>query len=302
MSWQSEMICNYSRACKWQMEFADPVVACLFTRVHLRFLTLLRLYPRDVRHRDDEFNGVRCEWVWNDGDQHSPNIVVYLHGGGFMAGSPETHRCVAWRLARECECRVLQIDYRLSPQHPYPAPLHDVMAVLRGLFEQGVKPERLGLAGDSAGANLVLAAAITCREENLPMPGAILCFSPWADLTHSGASLKLNSGSEAMIPRRLLDPIAKWYYRDHDPHLSQISPLFADLTALPPLQLHAVAEELLRDDSVRIAERARAAGVHVECWLWSDLPHGAILFADWLPEGREMLRSGGQFLRQTLEH
>jgi epsilon-lactone hydrolase len=300
MSWQNEVIQAFSRPCKWQMELANPMAACLLTRLHLNFLALLRTLPNTVRHSFCVLNGVRCEWVWNDGDQHSPNIVVYLHGGGFMAGSPATHRGVAWRLARECECRVLQIDYRLSPKHSHPAQINDVRAVLAALFAQGLRSEQWSLAGDSAGGNLALVGAIACRDENLPMPAAVLCFSPWTDLTQSGASIQHNKHTETLIPQNLLDPVAKFYYRDSNPQVANISPLFADLTGLPPLQLHTVAEELLRDDSLRIAARARAAGVSVDCQLWSDIPHGAALLADWLPEGRAMLHCGGVFLRHAM--
>jgi epsilon-lactone hydrolase len=300
MSWQNQVIKNYSRIGKWQMELGNVAAACVLARLHLNMLALLQRRPKRLRTLDDWIGNVHCEWVWMYPTPFRHGVIVLVHGGGFMAGSPLTHRGVAWRLSDASNCRVLQVDYRLAPEHPYPAAFDDVLAVYRALLKQGHDAAHIAFAGDSAGGNLALAAALACRREQLPSPAAVLCFSPWTDLTQSGASIAHNSHSEVLIPTRLLPDVAALYLGDHDPADPAVSPLFGDFTDFPPLQLHTIDEEVLRDDTLRLAERARAAGAQVDCRIWSGMPHASALFADWLPEGREQLREGGEFLRRAL--
>ncbi len=225
--------------------------------------------------------------------------VLYVHGGGFIACSPATHRPLAARIAREWSAMVVVPDYRLAPEHPFPAARNDVLATYRWMLETlGVSAEQIVFAGDSAGGGLAISAALACLEHGLPVPGAIVAFSPWTDLTCSGASLVDNIDRCAMFVPSQLHAAAQLYAgglaRD-DPGLS---PLHAELSSLPPLCLHVSLDELLRDDTLRLAERATAAGVSVRCRTWPSVPHVWQFLAGWLPEARDSLDDARDFVMQ----
>lgn len=222
--------------------------------------------------------------------------LLYLHGGGYMSGNPRTHRAITARLAHRLGVAVFALDYRLAPEHPYPAALLDAMAAWRWLIEEGWRPDRLWLAGDSAGGGLALALMLSCKQQNLPLPAAATLFSPWTDLTCSGTAIAENAERCAWFTSQQLDFAARLYAGHQKLGDPLISPLFGDLSGLPPLLLHASDSELLRDDSLRLEARARAAGTPVRLRLWHGLPHAWPNFAGLMPEGDACLEDAASTL------
>ena len=196
---------------------------------------------------------------------------------------------------------VLLPDYRLAPDHAYPAQLDDALAVYRALLDSGVAPGRLAVAGDSAGGNLALALVLRARELGLALPAALVCYSPWTDLTHAGASIRANAELDQAIPVKMLGPLAAMYCGGRDPRDPLISPLFAGHHRFPPTQLHVAADEVLRDDTLRLVRQLTASGVEVEHRIWADVPHAFPVFAATLAQGRAAIRDSGEFLLRHFE-
>jgi acetyl esterase/lipase len=253
--------------------------------------------PSDCRTDDAVVGGIRGEWMTAPGVELL-GTMLYLHGGAYIGCSPATHREVTSAFARQ-GWRVFVPDYRLAPEHPFPCALDDAMAVYRALLT-GVDPRHLVVAGDSAGGNLALVLCLSLRTAGLPQPAALVALSPVTDFTWSGASIQSNSDRCAMFSHEILPVGAAFYLNGHNPRDPLVSPLFAELQNLPPMLFHAGSDEILRDDSVRMAERARAAGIEVEIATWPVVPHVWQLMARWIPEGRESLRLAGSFLRRRV--
>ena len=225
-------------------------------------------------------------------------VILYLHGGGYCVGSPRTHRDFAWRLSAASAARVLLLDYRRAPEHPFPTAVHDTVAAYRWLLEQGIEPAHLALAGDSAGGGLALAAMVQLRDEGTPLPAAAALLSPWVDLALTGGSLHSRAGEDPILTLAQLEEFARLYLGNTDPRVPLASPLYADLTGLPPLLIQAGSAEILLDDAVRLAERAEAAGVEVTLDIWPELIHVWQGFAGFLPEGQTAVTQIGAFIRR----
>ncbi len=234
--------------------------------------------------------------TWPDAATDAP-VLLYLHGGGYIACSPETHRPLVCSLVRRIAGSAWVPAYRLAPEHPFPAALDDARAAYRHLVEvQGVASSRLIIAGDSAGGGLALALALSLRDDGLPLPAAVVAFSPWTDLAVTGGSLDENSDTCAMFAGETIRRAARFYVGDADAAQPLLSPLYGDFRGLPPLLIHASHDEVLRDDSVRVAQRAAAHGVEVELQLWPHVPHVWQFFAAILPEARESLDATTRFI------
>lgn len=241
--------------------------------------------------------GLPAEWAADEsaaGDQ----AVLYLHGGGYVIGSVRTHRVLMAGLSRASGARVLGLEYRLAPEHPFPAAVEDAVAAYRWLLRQGYAPGRIAVAGDSAGGGLAVAMLAQARSYGLPLPSAAVCFSPWVDLEGIGDSMTANAGSSDMVERDGLLFMANAYLNGANPRAPLAAPLYADLRGLPPTLIQAGGAETLLDDSTRLAEAARAAGVAVELDVWDDMIHVWQLFAPMLPEGRQALAQAGAFIRK----
>jgi len=206
------------------------------------------------------------------------------------------------RLSIAASMRVLGLNYRLAPLHPFPAAVEDAAAAYRWLFANGVEPACIAIAGDSAGAGLALAATLTIRDEDLPLPGAIVCLSPWVDLALTGATMDANARDDPIVSREMLLGWGKLYLGDHDPLTPLASPLYADLRRFPPLLIQVSSAEVLLDDSIRLAERASAAGVDVTLEVWPGMIHVWQSFAAILPEGRQAIEGIAKFIRTHLNH
>jgi monoterpene epsilon-lactone hydrolase len=243
--------------------------------------------------------GVPAEWL-GEVDPHTAPVLLFLHGGGYLAGSASTHRPLAASLGRRLGARVLLPDYRLAPEHPFPGAVEDALSCYRFLLESGVAPERIVVAGDSAGGGLTVSLALAARAAGLPLPSAMACFSPWTDLANTGASIDENEERCSMLRRGAVERAASAYLAGASPHDPLASPLYAELAGLPPLLVHSSADELLRDDGVRLASRARAARVVTEFRLFARVPHAWQHFERVLPEARASLDAAARFLLHHL--
>jgi acetyl esterase/lipase len=309
MSWQSRILNAVLHLGKWQASHRDADSVKSMMRLSLNRLAELEVQPSWVRVRDELIAGVPCEWVSVAETAADAGVILYMHGGGFVAGSPASHRDLAWRLSRASGLRTLLVDYRLAPEYSYPAQLDDCMAVYRALLDGGLPPSQLAVVGDSAGGNLALVTVLRAQRQQLPLPAAVIALSPWGDLTHSGESIVTNAKTDHMIPVHLIDQIAAMYVgsgsegnigAQDDLQQPDLSPVFADYTGFPPLMLHAAQEEVLRDDALRIHDRADAVGVDVTCHIWPKVPHAFPVFAQYLPEGRSAIRRMAEFLQQHM--
>ncbi|KMO14325.1 alpha/beta hydrolase [Methylobacterium indicum] len=245
-----------------------------------------------IAFRDGEVGGVPGEWAERPGLAPDAPRLLYLHGGGFIACSPRTHRPFTGGFAAR-GFRVFCPDYRLAPEHPFPAALDDAAACWSAFAAAGPA----GVAGDSAGGNLALALMLRARRDGLPMPEAAVLFSPSTDMQGEGASMRTNAGRDAMFEPTKLRHLVDLYLAGHDPADPLASPLYGDPTGLPPLLFHVGEREVLRDDSVRFADKARAAGVDATVKLWPVVPHVWQLAQSFLPEARRSLSEAAAFLK-----
>src|SRR5258705_2631613 len=219
-----------------------------------------------------EVNGVPAEWVSARGAA-ADRAVLYLHGGGYVLGSIGTHRELAARISAASGARCLVIDYRMGPEHRFPAAVDDAVSTYRWLLDAGYAPERLAIAGDSAGGGLTMATLIALRDQKLPLPATGVCLSPWVDLAGEGESMTTKEAVDPMVTRGPLLALAKHYLGGADAKTPLASPLWADLRGLPPLLIHVGTSETLLDDSTRLAERARKAGVEADLEAWTEMIH-----------------------------
>ncbi len=226
--------------------------------------------------------------------------ILYLHGGAYLAGSPETHRSILDPLSTEARALVAAPDYRLAPEHPFPAALEDAIASYVALLENGWPAGRIALAGESAGGGLALAALHCIEQRGMPRPGAVVAFSPFADLSLSGRSLHKFAKRESMLPVSRMPEVVDAYLAGADPRDPRASPIFAQFMAPPPALIQAGRTEALRDDAVRTAEALRQAGGDVRLELWPGVPHAFQFFSAILPEARKAIASASAFIRTVI--
>lgn len=239
------------------------------------------------------FNG---EWVTTP-TSAPERVILYLHGGGYVSGSPSTHVAITARLAKEARARIFALDYRLAPEHPFPAQIEDAWAAYWWLLtDQGVKPTQITVAGDSAGGGLTVALLLALRNAGVPLPAGAVCLSPWLDLTLSGATIAINEPTD-FLNFDILHASAQMYTNGYDLRHPLISPLYADLAGLPPLLIQAGSAEMLLDDSRRFALRAREAGGDVQLEVWEHMVH--VWHFTWLlePKARQAVAQVGRFVR-----
>jgi acetyl esterase/lipase len=226
-------------------------------------------------------------------------IVLYLHGGGYLFGSPKTHRQVLIAMAKAFQAPAYGLDYRLAPEHPFPAALEDALAAWHALSAE-TPPSSIAVAGDSAGGGLALALLVALRDAGEPLPAAAVLFSPWTDLAATGNSLIDNDAADPLFFGSWVAPMARHYLGATPGTTPLASPVYADLTGLPTLLIQVGDSEVLLDDSRRVAENARRSGVDVTLENWPGVPHAWQVFAPILPEGRAALSGAGAFIRSKL--
>ena len=250
--------------------------------------------PSSIRITPAQMGGVSGEWV--EGPNSGEVVLLYLHGGGYFGCSAETHRPVTVAFARQ-GFRVFAPDYRLAPENKFPVAVDDAVAVYRALLSAEHSPQNIVVSGESAGGGLALSLMLALRAAGVPLPACAAVFSPWTDLAATGDSIRTNAGRCAMFSGADIAPSARYYLGDTDPRNPLASPLYADLSGLPPLLIHVGADEVLLDDSTRLAESARASGVPVELKIWPVVPHAWQHAPHLIPEARQSLRESGEFLR-----
>jgi acetyl esterase/lipase len=272
----------------------------LAMRAHMDAVSENAPLAPDVSYVPVDAGGVPAEWTETAGA--SPDrAVVYFHGGGYGMGGVHTHRLLVGSISRASGARVLSVDYRLAPEHPYPAAVEDALSAYRFARGTGLAPASIAFAGDSAGGGLTAATLLAARDAGDPLPAAAVCISPWTDLALTGASLETKSEEDPMIRgRRDMRILADAYLGGADATSPTASPLYGDLTGLPPLLVHVGGREMLLDDSTRFAERAKAAGVEVEIEVWPEMFHVWHAFETLLPEAGQAIAKIGDFLRKRL--
>ena len=253
--------------------------------------------PEDAVFEQVGAGGVSAEWISTPGVSKD-RVVMYLHGGGYMIGSMRTHRSPLSYLSRVSDARVLGLNYRLAPEHPFPAAVEDSVAAYRWLLAEGISPNRIAIGGDSCGGGLTIATLVALKYFGDPLPAAGISHSGWTDLAHTGDTFLTKAEVDPLIDREMLEGMAAAYLGDRSRTTPLASPYYADLRGLPPLLVQVGTAEVLLDDSVRFADRAKEAGVDVTLEVWDDMPHVWQAFASFLPEAREALEHCGQFVQK----
>jgi monoterpene epsilon-lactone hydrolase len=268
-----------------------------FEETRAGFETMAQPVPDDIQVESVDANGVPAEWVVPP-DAANDRVILYLHGGGYVIGSLNTHRSLVAAIARSASARALSLDYRLAPEHPFPAAVDDAVTGYRWLLTIGAQPEQIVIAGDSAGGGLTIATLIALRDLGEPLPVAAVCLSPWVDLEGIGESMASKADADPIVQKEPMQRMAAWYLAGADTRSPLAAPLYADLRGLPPLLIQVGTSETLLDDSTRITERARAAGVDVTLEPWEEMIHVWQLFGPAIPESRDAVERIGAFIRQ----
>jgi len=256
-------------------------------------------HPGDIQCQSISAGGVPAAWIKTP--DVGSGVLLYLHGGAYALGSINTHREWIARLTRATNTRTLAIDYRLAPEHPYPAALDDVITAYRWLIKEDCPPSQIIIAGDSAGGGLTLATLVALRDAGGPLlPAGAVCISPWTDLALTGASIHSKAKADPMLSPEGLEKYAEYYAGGHDLTTPLISPLYADLGGLPPLLIQVGSDEILLDDAVRFAEKARAADVEVTLQVWDEMFH-VFHMLRFLTETKEAIGYIAGFVSQSLK-
>jgi epsilon-lactone hydrolase len=274
-----------------------PFFAETLAETRANFSMLEYLFPvgEEIRCRAVTAGSAPAEWVMAPGVSDR-RTVLYLHGGGYVLGSVATHRQLAARISAGADASVLLLDYRLAPEHPFPAAVDDAVDAYRWLLDQGRSAAELVIAGDSAGGGLAVATLLAARDGGLPLPAAAVCLSPWADLELVGPSMEGNATTDQLLGFAVLADMRDTYLGGRDPREPLASPIHADLAGLPPLYLQVSASECLLDDALRLAEIVTAAGGEVTVDRWDGLLHVFQLFAT-LPETTDAMTRIGDFIK-----
>lgn len=242
------------------------------------------------------FAGQPAEWVYDPGADEG-RVMLYVHGGGYVQGSLATHRNMVYEIAKAIGGRVLNLDYRMAPEHPFPAAVDDTVGAWRELLATGIDPKKASFGGDSAGGGLVVAALMAARDAGLALPGCGCCISPWTDLVGTGQTMVTKAAADPMVGRAALEFFADLYANGQDKALPLMSPIHGDLKGLPPLLIQVGTAETLLDDSRRLAARARFARVPVDYVEWAGMPHIWHIFAPLLQQSRDAIQELGAYVR-----
>ena len=255
--------------------------------------------PSDVVTEKVSANGVPAEWTSTPGADTS-QAILYLHGGGYVIGSLDSHRHLAAEAGRAAGTRTLAIDYRMAPEHPFPAAVEDSVAAYRFLLDSGIAAGSIAIAGDSAGGGLVVGAILAIRDAGLALPGCAWCISPWVDMEALGQSFTDRAAADPTVQAPTIRFMAEAYLAGADPRSVYAAPLYGDLRGLPPMLIQVGACETLVDDSIQLARRAGIADVLVDLQIWPEMIHVWHLYHPVLSAGRRAIASGGSFVRSAL--
>lgn len=269
---------------------------CVYDQVH----TAAAEAP-GVSYETTTVAGRPCIWIRPE-KASSKHVMLFMHGGGYSFGSPNGHRKMSAHLAKACNCLALSVDYRLAPEHPYPAAIDDCMNVYKWLLDQGFKPENIVTAGDSCGGGLSSSVPLAARQRGLPLPGACVALSPWYDMTNSIDSMQRNSEVDVLQTKAFVDTLADRYTAG-DASLKKdpiLSPTYGDLKGLPPHWISCGGYDMLLDAGTEFAEKAKKAGVEVVLEVWEGQQHVFEFMAGKAPEADESIRKIGEWVRRKI--
>ncbi len=275
---------------------APPGQSLTEQRTRMDSLATFFPLPEGMENAPATIGGITGEWV-RARRARSDAVLLYLHGGGYVVGSPVSHRHLAGALSEATGLSVFSPDYRLAPEHPLPAAVDDAVAAYKGLIDSGIASARIAIAGDSAGGGLTLATLIAARDKGLPMPACAIAISPWADLSQGSDAYRTRAARDPMITKAGLDESAAHYLGGADAKTPLASPVFADLKGLPPLLIQVGTDEVLHDDSMTLKTRADEAGVDVSVESWGGMVHVWHIFFPLLSEGRDAIARIGAFVK-----
>lgn len=255
--------------------------------------------PAGVLWTEADAGGVPAIWADPDGGA-ADRVLMYVHGGGYVIGAATYYRNLTGHLAAAFGCRVLNVDYRLAPEHPHPAPVEDATTAYRWLLDQGIEPGHIAIAGDSAGGGLTVATLLSIRNHGLPQPAAAVPISPWVDMEATGASMTTNAEHDVLVAADLIKGMSEAFLQGGDARDPLAAPLHADLTGVCPLYVQVGGHETLLDDSVRLAANAEKAGVDVRLDVFPEMQHVFQIAAGNLPEADEAIARLAQWLKPRL--
>jgi epsilon-lactone hydrolase len=293
---------------------SDPEIAALREKLaamerasdiaqrRIDFDQIAQAYPTaaDIKVEQASASGVPAEWT-RAPDARDDAAVLYLHGGGYVIGSLQSHRHLAAEIGRAARARTLALHYRLAPEHPFPAAVEDAVAGYRFLLAQGLRPGSIAIAGDSAGGGLTVAALLAIRDAGLAQPSCGWCISPWVDMEGVGESMTGIAARDPIVEKNALLEMSRHYLGAADPRTPLAAPIHADLAGIAPLFIQVGAAETLLDDAIRLARVAGAADVRVDLQIWPEMVHVWHLFHPDVTAGRRAIEAGGAFIRAMIE-
>jgi len=294
-SQESILVRGFLKAAKSNQTAGADIEAA---RQGLEALSGLTPIQPDIKVEKTDIEGIKAEWVAAPNAQDD-RVFLYLHGGAYIMGSCNTHRYLASKLSHATAARVLVPEYRLAPEHPYPAAIEDAVRVYRSLINSGYSPERIIIGGDSAGGGLTMATLLTLRDDGDKLPALSVLLSPWTDMEGTGESVETRADADPWLSAEAMRFTPALYIRDLNPRHPLVSPIHADLTGLPPMLVHVGNDEILLDDSIRLVERARSTGVKTSIKIWNEMWHVFQTFA--IPEGQQSIDEIGEFVLNHLE-
>ena len=299
-SWQAKLTSAFIRLYFKRQPSGNESEAVIYWRSKMEMPEFLRPHiSNDITVERIQEDFIKGEWIRLN--SASPNTVYYLHGGGYVAGSPATHRPFTAAIGRRAKTRVFALDYRLAPENRFPAAIEDAVSGYRWLLAEGVKPEQIVIGGDSAGGGLTIATLVSLRDAGLRLPRAAFCISPWTDLQGTGQSLVTNNERDPMFYGNGIAHLGKVYAGNKPLNDPLVSPIYADLGGLPPLKIYVSDSEVLLDDSIRLAERARECGVEVDLHIWENMVHVWPVFVGFgLPEAHKAIEEIAEFIQTQI--
>jgi acetyl esterase/lipase len=268
-------------------------------RANAQAFSQLTAEPDDVRYEAVDAGGVPAQWIIPAGATED-RVLQYVHGGAYELLSAETHRKMVGHIAKAIGCRALNVDYRLAPEHPHPAAVEDSLTAYRWLLAQGIEPGHIAISGDSAGGGLCLATALKIRAQDLAMPAAIVPISPWTDMAGTGETMGTRADVDMIVTPDAIAQLSQVFLAGGDPRDPYASPLYADLQGLPAIYIQVGDEEVLLDDAVRVADKARRAGIDVTIDIFPEMQHVFQIAAGNLPEADDAIRKIGAWLKPRL--
>ena len=293
-SWHSKYIQRLLHM-TWDREVTPDLSPGKLRARHAKLLSNFVRPASGIEITPIELGHVDAEWIEPMGAQFH-RVIIYLHGGGFVTDNLPAYRNLVARLATAANARALLIDYRTAPESVFPAALEDALSAYKWMLMQGFDPSGLIFAGDGSGGGMAISAALALRDNRAPLPGAIVALSPWTDLALSGRTLIKNAEKDKLLSIELLAYCAQLYLKGALPTSPLASPLYGNLAGLPPMLIHAGANEILRDDATRIADKGHRAGVDVSVEVFEGMPHVFQLFEK-IPEAEASLSRIGGFIK-----